>query len=195
MVSAVGSALLSKHRCLADQYRRLRTQQLRCSGRFRVPAQRVRYVGAVAGYDHVTIDTTTGTPVEIFDYIDQNGDTFNGSSWMPIWACDTRNRVIFPTSGSLNQTAELAVPGSDAEYYKLNYRGVMYPFARWLTWSLSTDIGYGDGCGNTDGLPFFENFTRVACGRCGVTRPIRWVPVTATMNQAAVRSRPSPARS
>ncbi len=112
------------------------------------------------GYDHVTIDTTTGTPVEIFDYIDQNGDTFNEFKLDASWARDTRNRVVFPTSGSLNQiSTELAVPGSDAEYYKLNYRGVMYyPFARWLTWSLSTDIGYGDGYGNTDGLPFFENF-------------------------------------
>jgi len=112
------------------------------------------------GYDHVTIDTTTGTPVEIFDYIDQNGDTFNEFKLDATWARDTRDRVVFPTSGSLNQiSTELAVPGSDAEYYKLNYRGVMYyPFARWLTWSLSTDIGYGDGYGNTDGLPFFENF-------------------------------------
>jgi outer membrane protein insertion porin family len=112
------------------------------------------------GYDHVTIDTTTDTPVEIFDYIDQNGDTFNEFKLDATWARDTRDRVVFPTSGSLNQiSTELAVPGSDAEYYKLNYRGVMYyPFARWLTWSLSTDIGYGDGYGNTDGLPFFENF-------------------------------------
>jgi len=112
------------------------------------------------GYDHVTIDTTTDTPVEILDYIDQNGDTFNEFKLDANWARDTRNRVVFPTSGSLNQiSTELAVPGSDAEYYKLNYRGVMYyPFARWLTWSLSTDIGYGDGYGNTDGLPFFENF-------------------------------------
>lgn len=112
------------------------------------------------GYDHVTIDTTTGTPVEIFDYIDQNGDTFNEFKLDATWARDTRDRVVFPTSGSLNQiSTELAVPGSDAEYYKINYRGVMYyPFARWLTWSLSTDIGYGDGYGNTDGLPFFENF-------------------------------------
>ena len=112
------------------------------------------------GYDHIRIDTTASTPVEIMDYINQNGDTFDAFKLDGSWARDSRNRTIFPTSGALNQiTAEFAVPGSDAEYYKLNYRGIFYyPLTRWMTWTVSGEIGYGDGYGNTDGLPFFENF-------------------------------------
>ena len=112
------------------------------------------------GYDHVRIDTTDNTPVEIIDYIARNGDEFNEYKLDGSWSRDTRNRAIFPTSGSLNQIiGEIAIPGSDAEYYKLSYRGIgYYPLARWLTWTLSGEVGYGDGYGNADELPFFENF-------------------------------------
>jgi len=112
------------------------------------------------GYDHIQIDTTDGTPIEILDDIRRNGDTFNEFKLDASWARDSRNRVIFPTSGGLNQISlEWAIPGSDAQYYKLSYRGVFYyPLARWATWSFGGEIGYGDGYGDTDGLPFFENF-------------------------------------
>ena len=113
------------------------------------------------GYEHVWIDTTTETPPEILDYLDRNGDSYDEFKLNASWAHDTRNRTIFPASGSLNQvSAEIALPGSSAEFYKLNYRSIVYfPLSGWLTWSLGGEIGYGDGYGNTDdGLPFFENF-------------------------------------
>ncbi|HHW77901.1 MAG TPA: outer membrane protein assembly factor BamA [Xanthomonadaceae bacterium] len=111
------------------------------------------------GYEHVWIDTTAETPVEIFDFIRRNGDSFDEFKLDASWARDSRDRAIFPTSGSLNQiTAEIALPGSTAEFYKLNYRSVVYfPLGRWLTWTVGGEVGYGDGYGNTDGLPFFEN--------------------------------------
>ena len=90
----------------------------------------------------------------------QNGDTYNEFKLNASWARDSRNRVIFPTNGYLNQlAAEIAIPGSDAEFYKLSYRGIAYfPLARWLTWTVGGEVGYGDGYGDADGLPFFENF-------------------------------------
>ena len=122
------------------------------------------------GYEHLWIDTfgcgtdepitSSRTPPEICEYLRQNGDTYNEFKLDASWARDSRNRIIFPTSGYLNQlAAEIAIPGSDAEFYKLSYRGIIYfPLARWLTWTVSGDVGYGDGYGDTNGLPFFENF-------------------------------------
>lgn len=112
------------------------------------------------GYQHLWIDTTTETPIEIFEYLRQNGDSYDEITLDASWARDSRNRTIFPTSGGLNQVvAQLALPGSTAEYFKLNYRSIFYfPLNRWLTWSIGGEIGYGDGYGDTDGLPFFENF-------------------------------------
>ncbi len=112
------------------------------------------------GYQHIWIGTTTNTPSEILQNLDENGDTYDQVTLDASWARDSRNRTIFPTSGSLNQIAgQFALPGSTAEFYKLNYRGIAYfPLARWLTWSAGGEIGYGDGYGNSSGLPFFENF-------------------------------------
>ena len=54
---------------------------------------------------------------------------------------------------------DLPFRAATAEFYKLSYRGIAYfPLARWLTWSVGGEVGYGDGYGDTDGLPFFENF-------------------------------------
>ena len=112
------------------------------------------------GYEYLWIDTTSNTPVEILDDIARNGDSFHKFGLEASWSRDNRNRAFFPTSGSLNQiSAEITIPGSDAEFYKLNYRTITYfPLNSWLTGSAGGDIGYGDGYGGTSGLPFFENF-------------------------------------
>jgi outer membrane protein insertion porin family len=112
------------------------------------------------GYQHLWIDTTTGTPIEIFEYLRQNGDTYDQITLDASWARDSRDRTIFPTSGGLNQiVGQLALPGSTAEFYKLNLRSVYYlPLTGWLTWSIGGEVGYGDGYGDSDGLPFFENY-------------------------------------
>lgn len=111
------------------------------------------------GYERVWIDSTEDTPPELLDILAREGDTYDQFKLGASWAHDTRNRTIFPTSGGLSQIAgEIAVPGSTAEYYKLNYRGIFYvPFTDWLTWSVGGEIGYGDGYGNSESLPFFEN--------------------------------------
>jgi outer membrane protein insertion porin family len=54
---------------------------------------------------------------------------------------------------------EVAVPGSDLEFFKLTYRGEIYfpLFSEW-TLRLRTELGYGDGYGKSPQLPFYENF-------------------------------------
>lgn len=76
------------------------------------------------------------------------------------WTHDTLNRAIFPTNGWQQRFSALAtVPGSDLEYFKVNYKHQMYfPIAKDLTLRLHGDIGYGDGYGDTNELPFFENY-------------------------------------
>jgi outer membrane protein insertion porin family len=114
------------------------------------------------GYEYIWIDTTDETPIEIFEYLYRYGDQYNQFKLEGGWSRDSRDRAIFPTSGMVNMLgADIALPGSDAEYYKLSYRATAYfPLARWLTWSVGGEIGYGNGYGssNDGGLPFFENF-------------------------------------
>jgi len=56
---------------------------------------------------------------------------------------------------------DLSIPGSDLEYYTARYLGETYiPVLAQEDVSLKfkTRVGYGDGLGNSDGLPFLKNF-------------------------------------
>ncbi len=97
------------------------------------------------------------------------------------WARDTRNDFLLPTRGTYHRIgAEVVLPGSDLEYYKLQYQFEHFkPLNSWLVLKLSADIGYGDSYGKTAeflcsdydalgiivagttskcGLPFFQYF-------------------------------------
>lgn len=78
------------------------------------------------------------------------------------WARDTRNDFFAPTAGMYNRIgAEIALPGSDLEYYKIFYDfSKFWPINRALVVETRASIGYGDSYGDTGsaGLPFFENF-------------------------------------
>jgi len=76
------------------------------------------------------------------------------------WSHNTLNSAIFPTSGRQQRlSASLTVPGSDITFFKLGYKHQGYfPVAKDLTFRLRGEIGYGDGYGDTEELPFFQNF-------------------------------------
>ncbi|MGZ5050265.1 MAG: outer membrane protein assembly factor BamA [Methylobacter sp.] len=88
------------------------------------------------------------------------GDSFWTLSPAIGWTHDTLNKAIFPTRGQQQRLSALAtVPGSDLEYYKINYKHQIYfPLARDLTFRVQAEAAYGDGYGNTNKLPFFENY-------------------------------------
>ena len=48
----------------------------------------------------------------------------------------------------------MAVPLSDLEFYKLNYRGEIFPLFGDFTLHLQ-EVGYGDGYADTSELPFY----------------------------------------
>ncbi|GAB3734043.1 outer membrane protein assembly factor BamA [Silanimonas algicola] len=78
------------------------------------------------------------------------------------WARDSRNDFFAPTAGTYNRIgAEVTLPGSDLEYYKIAYDfSKFWPINRALVVETRASIGYGDSYGKTGdfGLPFFENF-------------------------------------
>ncbi len=114
------------------------------------------------------------SPQPIIDYIQSLGHaTFHEWSTQVSWAHDTRNKFFNPTHGSFQQfSAEVALPGSTVEYYKLIYKYAQYiPITQGLTLEGSSTIGYGNTYRSANGfdpttgapikvtgLPFFDNF-------------------------------------
>ena len=76
------------------------------------------------------------------------------------WSRDSRNKYFNPTRGSYYRLgAEFSTPGSTAEFYKFEAKtNKLFPLTDNLTLSLTGEIGYGDGYGESGKLPFFENF-------------------------------------
>ncbi len=157
-------------------------------------------VSLVFGIDRNQIFAFPGSsPQTLVDYIDGVGQrTFH--SWRAElgWARDTRNDFFTPTAGSSHRvSAEITLPGSTAEYYKLNYDYSRYwPLTRALVLNTRFQLGYGDSYGSdfvrdvcfgavpesdpctptspdyrrtirAGGLPIFENFY------AGGTRSVR----------------------
>ncbi|WP_328983824.1 outer membrane protein assembly factor BamA [Thiorhodovibrio winogradskyi] len=94
------------------------------------------------------------------DFIAQNGNKFNDFFLTASYTKDSRDSAIFPTKGTLQSLyGEIAVPGSDLQFYRITYRGRQYiPLTQRFTFALRANFGYGAGYGDTTEMPFFSNF-------------------------------------
>ncbi len=157
------------------------------SGSFRaifgLPITETDTVGLSFGIDSNSITPFEGfTPQVIVDYINAlERRTFNSWRSELSWARNTTNAFFNPTRGTFQRVAaEVTLPGSTVEYYKLSYEFNRYwPLSRHLVLLTRADVGYGDSYGKAkerrldivnadgtpgqrlivaDGLPFFENF-------------------------------------
>ena len=100
------------------------------------------------------------TSQQIRDFIREEGNKFWTFGQAISWSHDTLNRAIFPNKGGQQRLSGLImIPGSDLEYYKVGYRHQHYfPLAKDFTFKLNGEIAYGGSYGNTNGLPFFDNY-------------------------------------
>lgn len=125
-------------------------------------------ISLVFGIDRNQILAFPGSsPQTVTDYIDAFGQsTFH--SWRAElgWARDTRNDFFTPTYGTYQRlSAEVTLPGSTAEYFKLNYEFSRYwPLNRIMVLNTRLQLGYGDSYGS--------DAVRVLCRSEGSPPPI-----------------------
>jgi outer membrane protein insertion porin family len=117
------------------------------------------------------LKTTTGSDVLVFkDWVcdffdepaqcDKTSANFTTLSVDTSYSHDTRNRTFFASEGTQHQvSAEAALPGLDLQYYKLRYNyEANWPVVGGTILQARASLGYGNGYGATEDLPFFENF-------------------------------------
>ncbi len=119
--------------------------------------QRINFGGLV---EYTDITEGAFPAQEVSEFIEKNGNTSYNYKLNLSWSSSTLNRGLFPTRGrSQSVGMEVAVPGSDLQFYKLFYNGQIYfPLADRWTVRVRTELGYGDGYGDTEALPFYEHF-------------------------------------
>ena len=127
---------------------------------FGYPLSETANLGFGLNYENLMIDLGTFTSREIADFVSDNGERYNIFSFNVNVAKSTLNRGIFATRGASQRLSlDVAIPGSDVEYYKLSYSAQYYqPITDSLTLRLRADLGYGDAFGDTSRLPFFKNY-------------------------------------
>ncbi len=111
-------------------------------------------------YENTVLTSGIFASDEVNQFVLDNGDKFDTISANVSWSHDSRNKAIFPTRGDYQQLSlDLALPGGGLEFYKAQYKlESVRPLPWGMTVSVKGEIGYGDGYGDTNGLPLFENF-------------------------------------
>jgi len=114
------------------------------------------------GYTHSKVKPGTFAPLEVKEFVDDEGNNFDNFFLSASWRRSTLNRGILPTKGYAHSiSGDFAVPGSDLTFYKLRYRNDFYqPLSDNQLWivRLRSEVGYGAGYGDQSVMPFYEHF-------------------------------------
>ncbi len=127
--------------------------------RFGIPLNEKDTVNLGLALEKIGVSVTESASQRYIDYVNKFGDSANVLRTDLGWARDTRDSLLYPTSGGLQRIyGELGVPGLDLEYYKISYQHqYLKTFARSYTLLLNGELGLADGI-NGKTLPFFKNF-------------------------------------
>jgi len=112
-----------------------------------------------------------GSSLQAFQWVNNNGDRcstgtivtcteFSTFELVAGWIHDTRNRSLFANRGSRHSlTLSGTVPGSDVEFYTINYNFQQYvPMGRFFTLSFNADVGFGDSFGDTTSIAPYKQY-------------------------------------
>jgi outer membrane protein insertion porin family len=129
---------------------------------FGIPVTEYNFISTALNYENTRLSEDGFFAQQVQEFIDKNGNEFDILRFSAAFSWDTRNKTIMPDRGVLHRvSAELAVPsfGDSLEFYKVAYRGQYFrPLFADFIFSMKADLGYGDGYGGLNDLPFFENY-------------------------------------
>jgi len=111
-------------------------------------------------YESIKIGVTDTSAQVAQDFVVREGSPVDLVKSTVSWSSDSLDSTIFPSTGALQRvTAEVSIPGSDIEYYKLTYlAGRYWALTDKTSFKVKAELGYGEGYGKTEQLPFFKNF-------------------------------------
>ena len=127
---------------------------------FGYPISEISRVQFSVGYENTKIKEGIFPAQEISQFLFEEGDNFDLINLTFAYQMSALNRGLLPTAGrSQRLSLEMTVPGSELEYYRLNYSGqIFFPLIRPFTLRLKADLGYGGTFGDTDTFPFYKHF-------------------------------------
>ena len=98
---------------------------------------------------------------EFFDFCKTK---FDNAELTAGWVYDSRNRFMFADQGMSHRLIlNASIPGSDVEYYGINYAykqyfNIPFPIINRLTMMVKADLAFNDAYGDSIGVPPYKNF-------------------------------------
>ena len=126
---------------------------------FGVPVTETDVINFGGRFEHTDLSLGGNAPPIYLTFVEDFGSTTNAFILTSGWARDTRDSVLFPTSGLLQSAlGEWGTPAGNLQYYKVSYLIQWFtplPFS--VVWMLRGDFGYGGGLDGKP-LPFFKAY-------------------------------------
>lgn len=92
------------------------------------------------------------------DYVNEFGNSNTSLTGNLGWARDSRDSVIYTTSGAISRVSGELAPGGSLRFYRMNFQHQRYiPLSKTFTLMLNGEVGIGNGLGGKP-LPFFRNY-------------------------------------
>jgi outer membrane protein insertion porin family len=126
---------------------------------FGIPVSEIDTINTGFRVEHTNLTLFQQSPPVYYEFVRDFGYATNSYILSAGWARDTRNDILYPTFGRLQQLiGEVGLPFGDLAYYKLNYLNQSFwpVYGEWVL-MLRADIGYGDGYDQKP-YPFFKAF-------------------------------------
>jgi outer membrane protein insertion porin family len=126
---------------------------------FGVPITETDTINFGGRYEHTEITLFSDSPPVYQNFVEQFGATTSAYILTAGWSRDTRDDILYPSSGRLQSVlVETGIPPGDLAYYKLQYvHSVYWPIYGNFVLMARADLGYGDGFSGKP-LPFFKAF-------------------------------------
>jgi outer membrane protein insertion porin family len=162
---------------LTSSYSQFSTKLFSVGSEFAYEITELQSIRFGASVEHAELATPLSSSVQLQDWVRHNGDPFfrllSGGDFLlgteydafelsTGWGRDSRNRVLFPTYGSLARLqVSTTVPGTgNVEYLRSTFQFQQYfrlPLVP-LTFELKTNLSYSKALGDTDAMPPNKHF-------------------------------------
>ncbi|MAI42144.1 MAG: outer membrane protein assembly factor BamA [Gammaproteobacteria bacterium] len=127
---------------------------------FGYPLSEVSRLGFNLGFERTLLKEGIFPVQEISRFLAVEGNKFDLYTLTGSYVMSALNRGLLPNAGrSQSISLEMTLPGSDLEFFRINYAGqVFFPLSRLFTLRLRADLGYGEAYGDTNVFPFYKHF-------------------------------------
>ncbi|HEY2629458.1 MAG TPA: outer membrane protein assembly factor BamA [Usitatibacter sp.] len=129
--------------------------------RWGIPVSEYNTLNAGLTIEHTRLDIDQFAPPRYQEFVQEFGNATDTLRVNSSFARDSRDSLIWPTRGWLNEIGiEVGLPPGDLTYYRLTYQSQWFwtpERLSFLTLMLNGELGYADGYKDKP-LPFFKNF-------------------------------------